>query len=288
MSFKKGDRVRNLQFPEWEIGEVLENSDGKKIRILFPKVGKKTLALSLVKLEKLQDAESSHPILDNLKITATSNGIKHKSFEDSVKRFLSIFSNGFQDEKLYHAEREYKVKAHDLMVETLDEEKLRLLLTTQDFEQICKLALAVVNRTNLVFPNEKISLSEGLKSPENRRLFAESLYSILYGHGEAKKRFETFWAVLEKIGAAKWTIATYFPFITYPEQHMFLKPVVTQEAAEFCAFDLRYKPELNWTTYTRLQVLSDHLIAELKKKGLEPRDKIDLQSFIWCIAQETY
>ena len=37
--------------------------------------------------------------------------------------------------------------------------------------------------------------------------------------------------MLYDIGVAKWPIATYFWFITYPDTHVFVKPEVTKHAA---------------------------------------------------------
>ena len=60
---------------------------------------------------------------------------------------------------------------------------------------------------------------------------------------------------------------------------MFLKPDVTKQAAAIMGVDLRYDPQVNWTTYERLLRVADHLAAVLKPLGA--RDAIDVQSFIW-------
>ncbi len=78
--------------------------------------------------------------------------------------------------------------------------------------------------------------------------------------------------------AAKWTIITYFLFFAFPDEHMFTKPVVTQEAAETCAFELNYCPDINWLTYKCLLDFSRYLLVELS--NLKKRDMIDVQSFI--------
>ncbi len=65
-----------------------------------------------------------------------------------------------------------------------------------------------------------------------------------------------------------------------------MKPQVTKQAAERFAFELRYSPEPNWETYSRLLALGTLLMDELK--DLKPRDFIDVQSFIWCIGNASY
>jgi len=144
--------------------------------------------------------------------------------------------------------------------------------------------LRVVNATNLIFPNEKMALKDGLESKQSSKRFAEELCDLLAQPELDETRFMRFAAVLQDIGAGKWTIASYFPYLVFPEAHMFVKPTVTQKTAELSAFDLNYKPELNWLTYERVLEFSRRLRNDLK--DLKPRDMIDVQSFMWCIAPE--
>jgi hypothetical protein len=59
---------------------------------------------------------------------------------------------------------------------------------------------------------------------------------------------------------------------------------ITKNSADICAFDIRYRPELNWVTYEAVlrfsQFLKDALV------DLKPRDMIDVQSFMWCIRPD--
>jgi hypothetical protein len=64
---------------------------------------------------------------------------------------------------------------------------------------------------------------------------------------------------------------------------MFLKPVATKRMAAACDVQLNYKSAPNILTYRSLLELSDRLAVELAE--LKPRDRIDLQSFIWCVAR---
>ena len=74
-----------------------------------------------------------------------------------------------------------------------------------------------------------------------------ALYALL--HGEGTPRFQRFASVLEDMGAATWTVATYFPFLLFPDQHQFIKPTYTQNAATICAFDIEYTPRPGWPAY---------------------------------------
>ena len=90
--------------------------------------------------------------------------------------------------------------------------------------------------------------------------------------------------VLSQMGAAKWTIATYFLFLAFPNEHFFIKPTPTKRITDACSVELNYRPELNWLTYS----CSLQMATVLKERlaDLKPRDMIDLQSFIWLVARD--
>ena len=64
---------------------------------------------------------------------------------------------------------------------------------------------------------------------------------------------------------------------------MQLKPTAVCDCALRLNFDLRYTSELNWETYTRLLKMAGILFDRLEPLGA--RDLIDIQSFIWVIAE---
>ncbi len=61
------------------------------------------------------------------------------------------------------------------------------------------------------------------------------------------------------MGAGKWTVATYFPFLLFPDEHQFIKPPYTQNAATICAFDIAYTPRPGWPAYGRMLRFSNYL-----------------------------
>ena len=283
MSHKKGERVRHPVMGEWGLGEVLADSDGEKVRVFFVETGEKILSLKYVTLHCVPKEEAAHPVLDSLSVPR-QGGRKYRSLPKSIESFLERYPHGFYGGRFIEQERDYKVRAHQLAQQTLNESELARMLSTGEFAKICRRVLRVSNATNLIFPNEKMSLRDGLASPASKEAFVKSLSDLLYGDDDLNLRFERYVDVLEEIGAAKWTVATYFLFIMYPEQHIFLKPVVTQNAAETSGFEISYRPALNWHTYKSVLRFANYLKAELVE--LSPRDMIDVQSFMWCIAQK--
>lgn len=183
-------------------------------------------------------------------------------------------------------ERDYKVRAHKLALELLNLKAFDSLLREEKYAEICKRALRVANATNLIFPNEKMALKDGLSQPDSEKLFAVQLYELLWKDGDLEKRFMSFAEALEEIKASKWPIVSYFSFIVHPDQFMFIKPTVTQHCASLCAFEINYKSNLNWLTYQSVLKFSNYLREQISE--LKPRDMIDVQSFMWCITPGVY
>ena len=286
MEYKKGDRVKHPTKAEWGLGEVLENDNGEAIRVFFVGAGEKVLSLKYVEPLKVAEDESAHPVLDNLKITKSAGGIKYKSLPQSIQFFREQFPEGFYGDKFSEHEREYKDKAHYLAQELLNADALGELLESESYAEIAKRALKVVNATNLIFPNEKMALKDGLVEPVAQEVFAKALFSLLYSEESLELRFMAFAKALEDIDAAKWTTATYYLFIVHPCKYMFVKPTITQHSSELCGFEVNYKPQLNWLTYKSVLDFSEYLFSAISE--LKPRDMIDVQSFMWCIAPGTY
>ena len=166
MGYIKGDRVRHPTKDDWGLGEVLEDSNDETVRVFFVGAGEKTLVLKYVQPMKVAAKEADHPVLDNLKISKTTGAIKYQSLPQSIQYFLEHFPDGFYGDRFKEHERDYKDKAHALAQELLGEEEFRRLGEEEDYAEIAKRSLRVVNVTNLIFPNEKMSLKDGLKAQD--------------------------------------------------------------------------------------------------------------------------
>lgn len=299
--FKKGERVRHATKTEWGIGEVLANAANGKVSVFFEDIGPKEFDLAVAKFVRVSGADAESDYLTALVKHYRSEVSKSPRpgaekrpeflpFPKAVENFLSFFPAGFSDPAYVdgpRSERKYKLDAHLLMANLLGKKAFKDLMDLGNFKEIQDRAKRVINKTNLISPYEKIWLSNGIASESNQQRFAECLYDQLYGSDKLETRFERFAEMLSQIGAAKWPIATYFSFIRFPETEIFLKPVVTQQAARVLNQEINYRPEVNWLTYSQVLALADRIKKELLKDGreiLRPKDMIDVQSFIWVIA----
>jgi hypothetical protein len=295
MGFVKDDIVKLQNRLEWGLGKVLEDSSGDIVRIYFLEAGEKKLNLNYAKLEKVVGEEANHPKLLNLKTSkarssSTGKTAKSKSnlnFSSMVEIFLQKFPDGFDDSNFYKDERGYKVTVHQKFQSLLSEADFSLLFVENKYDIICQHALETVTAMNkekeFISRFEVSSLNSGLKPEANKKLFGESLYSLLYGEGTLESRFKSWCDCLSEINAAKWPIATFFGFIAFPKEQMFLKPDVTKKVANACDFELSYTIEPNWLTYKKLLDFSNFLFKQLAE--LSPKDMIDIQSFIWSVIK---
>ena len=285
--FIKGDRVKHPLKPEWGLGQVLsDNCNGGRISVFFMDAGEKTLMLSHVSLIKVDGEEADSIYLDNLAQDKFGKVKRFMSLQEAMENFTKLFPEGLHGSDHDSWERDYKLQGQKLIIELLNKPDFSRLIDKQEYSEACNRAMKVSNKLNLIFPNEKMALQDGLKIEANQQLFAESLYDLLYGEGETKQRFLNFADCLKTLGAAKWPIVSYFQFVRFPSEYMFIKPMVTQNVAATLSFEINYNSDLNWLTYDSVQKLAKYLKARLVE--MKPRDMIDVQTFMWCIDPTVY
>ena len=156
-----------------------------------------------------------------------------------------------------------------------------------DFAEISRRAKQVASLMNIIFSHEMMSFNDALKDQSAQREFAIALRDVLYGTALKAERYDRYFATLAKVGCAKWTIATYFQFLESNGKDMFMKPMVSQAMASAVGISLLYKAEPNWETYLRLNEISDEVDSRLRAIDLIPRDRIDLQSFMYVSWQSS-
>lgn len=206
------------------------------------------------------------------------------------KHFLHYFPDGYRDETYIDWERDYKWAAHEQWEAQLSKREYNRLLKARKFDDIAQAAVRIETKTNLLFSFEKMALRDAVKG-RGARDFAEGLYEYVYGRGSMRNRFESFTEVLEGLPRRQtrvltWPLHTVFGMIAVPAEHIFLKPRVTQFAAEEYAFDFHYKSRPNWETYESMLEFAETVRKDTK--DLRPRDMIDLQGFIWVMGSDEY
>ena len=207
------------------------------------------------------------------------------------KKFLRFFPKGFADAKYMHWERDYKWEAHLHWQTSLNQAAYRQLLSQGKYQEIAGHAVKMETRTNLLFSFEKMALRDAVKTEAGARAFAEGLYQYVYGPAAPQERFEQFAGVVAALPRRQtrvltWPLLTVFGFLARPDTHIFLKPRVTQTAASAYGFPFAYTSEPNWQTYQSLLDFAGQIRQDMADH--QPRDFIDLQSFIWVCGSAEY
>ncbi|MDB5231168.1 MAG: hypothetical protein JWN76_1973 [Chitinophagaceae bacterium] len=207
------------------------------------------------------------------------------------KKFLFYFPKGFYDQQYIDWERGYKWNAHLEWNALLDKKQYESLLAEGKYNDIAQRAVRLETRTNLLFSFEKMALRDAVKTSAGAKNFATGLYEYVYGKASLKQRFENFSEILSTLPVVQtrvhtWPLQTVFGFLGNPEEHIFLKPRVTQRAAEAYDFVFEYTSKPNWKTYSSMIAFAEQVKNDMI--DLKPRDYIDLQSFIWVMGSDEY
>lgn len=195
-------------------------------------------------------------------------------FDGARARFLRFFPNGFQSNGFASEERDYKAAAKAKLDGTVP------LSEAANGSGFGERVLSAFRATNLLSPFEKTRLQDVLRGPAADP-FIRAAARFALGEAAALGDMER---ALKPHDSAKWTVVTYLPFLWKPETHMFLKPEVTKDFAARVGhrFASEYEPRLAVDVYDSLLDLTFETAAELV--DLQPRDRIDVQSFIWVIG----
>lgn len=200
---------------------------------------------------------------------------KYFGYSDARIRFLKFFPDGFHSDAYAAHERNYKIAAKKKL------DKAAPLEDAVSGSGYGKAVLAAYRATNLLSPYEKTWLEEILRGPDADRFVQAAAAFTTEGSKGALARMES---VLKPHDCAKWSIATYLPYLWRPDEHMFLKPEATKDFAIRVGhpFGETYGAKLSFDVYTSLLDLVEQTAAELS--DLNPRDRIDIQSFIWIVG----
>jgi hypothetical protein len=203
---------------------------------------------------------------------------KYFGFDGARGRFLKFFPNGFDSTGYAEGERNYKVAAKTKLDQSVPLDKA---VAGSGFGES---VLSVFRATNLLSPFEKTRLQDLLRGPDADAFIQAA---ARFATGDAKPALMDMERLLKPHDNAKWTVVTYLPFLWRPEQHMFLKPEVTKDFAARVGhrFASEYQPRLQISVYESLLDLAAKTAGELA--DLKPRDRIDVQSFIWVIGEYT-
>jgi hypothetical protein len=200
---------------------------------------------------------------------------RYIGFSGARNRFLYWFAGGFQSTNYLAAERNYKVEAKSKLDGSVP---LSYAATAAGYGEAI---LSIFRATNLLSPFEKVRLQDVLRGPNADSFIRAAAEFTLNASQSTLLDMER---ALKPHESAKWTVVSYLPFLWRPEAHMFLKPEATKDFASRVGhrFASDYEAQLHIGVYRSLLDLAGQTEAELS--DLKPRDRIDVQSFIWVVG----
>lgn len=224
---------------------------------------------------KCSEGENADDVWRQLHDNAGKSDPRYFGFDDARKRFLKFFPNGFHSEGYASQERDYKLAAKAKLDETAPLDKV--IHGTGFGEAI----LSVFRATNMLSPFEKTRLQDVLRGSHADDFVQAAARFTLEGSRSHLLAMEQ---ALKPHDSAKWTVVTYLPYLWRPDIHMFLKPEATKDFAIRVGhrFAADYGARLQLSIYESLLDLVTRTAQELA--DLQPRDRIDIQSFIWVVG----
>jgi len=286
MSFKKNDFVKHRSIPKWGTGIVVSDQRGEEVSVYFegePRII--PLRSANVHLEIVSDPAESRLYLENILIEDTRDGrIDREPFPTIVEKFIKRFSGGLYGEVLERFERKYKGEAHEQFITQLSKDEFKRLMAAGQWDVLAD-RIKKCHAIDMLSKFEIIRFSDVLKDEDAQKDISKGLFDLLYGDDSIQKRFMRYAKTLEGYECNKWPIITLPLFFCFPDEHMFIKPTMTQEAAENRGFDIQYDSHLNWNTYSHVLLFAKDLFERMSADNnsqLHPRDMIDVQTFMWC------
>lgn len=210
-------------------------------------------------------------LLQELEEFATRLNTSFFGYGGAIKRFLTVFEDGFEDAQYIKREREYKLKAKTKLDTGASLEQA--LLSQADISA----AIASVKSTALIHHYESPPFLKLLETNGIHFLKVLADFAV----APSKQTFDHVALLLKKNDCAKWPCLTYIPFLWMPDQHMFLKPGALKEFAERVGdkFQFFYESDLTYSVYQSLIEMTETTRSNIQ--SLNPADNIDVQGFIW-------
>jgi hypothetical protein len=281
--------VEHTVHPEWGPGKIVHVS-GDKIHVVFRDVEEEMAKWFPANSPMLRIAAvQTDALLDNLPPLKEKDGrwmlpSKRLTMESLNRKFLHEFPAGFSDPKYFGDERTYKLKAHLTFQTLLGLQQAAMLLENGDYRSLATKALKVLSEVNILSLYENAAFRDAMQSDDAVKAFFSKLIKLLETEVPNAALFDEYADAVTSLPAdrspvATWPVATVFPYLADPDRYMFLKPKVTEAAADSLGFDLRYNSTPNWTTYEALLRMGSVYLDLLKPAGA--RDFLDVQSFIY-------
>lgn len=213
------------------------------------------------------------------------------SFAEQLAFFEKLFPEGFLGEAFTTQERgvlEAKGKAgyREAAIALAQKELSLESFENSDAQALFEGARKVLQATTMVFPMEG-SIPFAAIDAESRTAAVEALKELLHGTGEYGDRLQAFAGAVglkTKDGepkAVSWPFATIFCAYLRPEECVCVKPTAFASQAATFGMSVEKAQPVTASGYREFCEIATKTREELVAAGQEPRDLLDVYSFIW-------
>jgi hypothetical protein len=298
----------HVDHPEWGHAIVLEDLSDRW-RLFFEHGGAKVfLKKGTSPLKRVElGAEEAVAVDDRLRGRATKKHASAKtkakkpsstkaapsfaSFDEQVAWFEKKFPGGFPGQVFVLEERGepgvkgkkgYKEAAIALARERLSPERF----ASADVDALFASAKALVGATTIAFPQEG-AIPFGAVAPETRPGLIAALGELLHGAEDYGVRLDRFVRSLDLRNAeggpkpVTWPLATLLPALYAPNEHVCVKPTYFSWQANLVGRDVEKSQPVTAAGYTAFREVALLTRERLLERGNQPRDLMDVYSFIW-------
>jgi len=213
------------------------------------------------------------------------------TFAEQVAVFQALYDGGFDGDAYVDAARTRDggslCKRHveeemALAQQGLSKATLQQAIAEERFDDVVGTALGILERTTLVKPSKGHKLVAAL-APDDHKAFALGLYRLLHGRDRFRKRFSAWVKTLRSSlpDAPSWPLATVFPALVFPDEHVCVKRRAFQLQALEIKPGTHITRKVNRRSYRRARRVARATREAMVEAGLTPRDLLDVRRFMW-------
>lgn len=294
--------------PDWGMGLIVED-DGKYLVLYFERGGLKKFikdkakvlvpvtltAAEMTALKSKANGRSKKPRPEgSAKKKAKAKAAPKARFltvTDQITAFEKLFEGGFKGDAFVEGERGkpgvegkegLKEAAIAFAQKTLSKEAFAKSTPEELFEN----ARLLLKATNIVFPIEGSIPFAGM-DPENRTKALAALKDLLHGTGDYADRLEAFAAAVVlkdskgTLKAVTWPFATVFGALLDPTQYACVKPTALSLQGLTVGLNVEKSQPVKAEGYRQFLSVVKKTNDQLKTAGQQPRDLMDVYSFIY-------
>lgn len=195
----------------------------------------------------------------------------------------SFTHQGFVEDEI-----DYKMQASEIARKLLKEDELDNLFQKEDFNQIKERYIKIGQATNLMFQSVPQAGDLYLLNQDSRHdmEICRALIDLIHGDGNVYSRLNGYFEFVERNGFSfKWTLPTYYLFLYYPNDEIYIKPSITKWFLDFVDSPIGYSNAASENIYKTFRDYAYQLRDEYVNLGA--KSMIEIQSLIYVAYRQS-